>query len=114
MIDFACKEFNLNEIIKCSLGLTKADYQLLDYLMKTRENSTTDDLAKKLGLDISTVQRSIKKLYLKKLVQRRQQNLDYGGYTYIYRIEDKKAIKKIIFGIVSNWTEKVEYELDRW
>lgn len=114
MIDFACKEFDLKEIVKCSLGLTRTEFMLLDHLIKSDEDFTADELADVFRLDLSTVQRSMKRFFEKNLVQRRQKNLDSGGYVYCYRIKDKAEIRKIILSIVKNWTSKVEEELKRW
>lgn len=115
MIDFACKQFKLDEVIKCGLGLAKADYKLLEYLMKhTTDWYTTEQLAKTMNLNLSTIQRSVKKLYERDILQRNQQNLDNGGYIFIYKIKDKSHIKKRLMEIVQNWVKKVDLELNHW
>lgn len=114
MIDFACKQFNLRDIIKCSLGLTKADLQVFEFLLQHEGSYNTDMIARKLKVDPSTVQRAVKKLHEKNLVKRTQVNLSGGGYTFEYEINDKKAIRKIIIDTVHNWTKRVETEIDKW
>ena len=114
MIDFACKEFKLQDIVKCSLGLTKADQSVFEYLLKNQEPIQTETLAKKLRLDLSTTQRAVKKLTEKGLLLRTQKNLRAGGYVFYYQTQDKKIIRKIIIDIVNRWTIRVEQELNSW
>ncbi len=115
MIDFACKTFDLDEIIKCSLGLTRAEYRLFSFMIKNNtEWMSTSELSKRTGLSLSTMQRCMKTLHEKNVVERHQENLGGGGYNYIYRAKDKEHIKKVIRGIIMNWSSKVGRELNEW
>ena len=115
MIDFACKRFEIKEIIKCSLGCTKSDCKILQYLIEHEEEYyTTEELARKNGLDLTTVQRSVKKLNEKSVVKRRQENLSGGGYVFKYQAEDKRKIREEISDIVMTWARKVKEELQKW
>lgn len=114
MIDFACRRFELEEIIRCGLNLTKADFNLLEFLMKNSQNEySTSDIAKKLNLDLSTIQRSIKKIYDKNFLTRSQINL-HRGYVFLYRIKSKKIVKDLIMSIINNWVKSFEDNLKRW
>ena len=114
MIDFACKQFDLRDIIKCSLGLTRSDIQVFDHLLAHKGSRSSEEIAGKLKLDLSTVQRAVKKLHEKGLLVRMQTNLDGGGYVFAYRVQEKRAIRKIILDIVAKWTGRVEQELESW
>lgn len=114
MIDFACKRFRLDEVIKCSLNMTKSDVKVMDYLMKNRERKSSQDIASALNLDLSTVQRSLKKLSEKYIIIRNQNNLAGGGYIYFYTLNDKKVVRKIIMDIINNWVKQVEIELEKF
>ncbi len=114
MIDFACKRFSLDKIIKCSLGLSKADAKVMHFLLGHNSWTTAKELAKKTDLNLSTVQRAIKKLYEKDAVIRSQENLDNGGYLFHYKIKDKKALRNIIMQLVKGWLKTIEKELERW
>ncbi len=115
MIDFACRRFDLNEVIKCSLALTKSDYRILQLLLsESSEYLSSEEISNKIKVDISTAQRSLKKLRSKELVTRKQINLSPGGYVFIYKAKDNLAIKKMILDIVNSWTHKVESELEKW
>jgi predicted transcriptional regulator len=115
MIDFACKEFRLDDVIKCALNLTRADMKILNYFIVNPDGwSNTDSIAKVTSVDLSTAQRSVKKLHEKGVLTKSQNNLDRGGYTFIYMLKDKNEIKKLIMDIVYNWAKKVEQELESW
>jgi predicted transcriptional regulator len=114
MIDFACKQFNLRDIIKCSLGLTKGDLAVFEHLVKRNGRHRTEEIAHALKVDTSTVQRAVKKLHEKQLLRRTQMNLEGGGYVYVYEANDKRAIRRIIMEIVQSWTKRVEKELETW
>ena len=115
MIDFACKRFELKEIIKCSLGCTKSDCAIMQYLLgQDEEYLSTDDISKKMGLDVTTVQRSVKKLHEKGIVKRRQENLSGGGYVFLYQAEEKRKIREIVSEIVMSWANRVKEALQKW
>ena len=55
MIDFACKEFDLNDIIKCGLGLTKTEFEIFTYFLNNRgKESITTQVADDLKLNLTT------------------------------------------------------------
>lgn len=108
MIDFACKQFNLDDIIKCALGLSKADCKVFRFFLGQDQEFTADIIAEKLSLDLSTVQRSLKKLTDKDLLERGQHNFTGGGYQYSYRSRSKSYVRKLIMDIIGGWTQRVE------
>jgi len=114
MIDFACKKLDIEEVIKCSLALSKSDYKILKYLMENNSAHSTEKLASKVGLDKSTVQRSVKKLREKGLVSRGQINQSVGGYLFTYKIKEKEKIRKMITKIIDSWVENVHFEIRNW
>lgn len=115
MVDFACKEFQIEAVIKCGLNLTKAELLVLKHLLKNNNKwFTTEQIATDLSLDISTVQRSTKKLTEKKVLQKFQNNLEGGGYFFVYRIRNKREIRELIMEIIHSWVGRVEKELIIW
>lgn len=115
MIDFACREFDLDEIIKCSLGLTKAEYNILIKALEYKEEYfTAEELSKKIGLNLSTVQRAVKKLHEEKVLERKQNNLEGGGYIYIYKVIPRNELRKLLMKTIYNWTKRVETEINKW
>jgi predicted transcriptional regulator len=115
MIDFACKEFDLNDIIKCGLGLTKTEYEILNYFLENKgKELITTKIAEELKLNLTTIQKATKKLYEKGILIRHQKNLNNGGYVYAYEISPKSKIRHVLKNIIKNWSEKVEREIDDW
>ncbi|RME53421.1 MarR family transcriptional regulator [Candidatus Woesearchaeota archaeon] len=109
MIDFACKRFSLDEVIKCSLGLTKAEFAILKHFIKqSQERFSTKELAEALAIDQSTVQRAVKKLHEKNVLDRYQINLDGGGYLFTYQLKGKAHLRRIIKNIIQGWVATVE------
>lgn len=114
MIDFACKEFSINEVVKCSLGLTKSEYSLLQFLLSNENKTfTTNELAKRNKLDLTTVQKAVKKFDELGVVAKGQLNLKSGGYIFTYEICSKKKVTNKILEIINEWHEKVIKELKK-
>ena len=114
MIDFACKEFDLDDIVKCGLGLTKAEFKVMDFLINNGNELTTADIARKTSLDLTTIQKAVKKLSEKKVISRSQKNLDGGGYLFLYRSNPKSQVRGVLKEIIRNWSSKVEDRIDEW
>lgn len=114
MISFACKQIELKDLIKCSFEMNKTDYNLFIFLLTSKENLTTNEIAKKIGLDRTSVQKSIKRLVEKTLVIRNQENLKRGGYVFSYKIKDKDIIKNQVLDMISGWNKKVKSEVKKW
>jgi predicted transcriptional regulator len=113
-ISFACKKFEIEEVVKCSLALSKSDFIILKFLMKLDGDLSTEELSEKLGFEKSTVQRAVKKLHGKGLLFRSQKNQTRGGYLFFYRIKNKIELRKKILKIVGSWYERFETELKKW
>lgn len=114
MIDFACKKFELSEIIKCSLGINKSGFKVMDFMIKNRKEYSSVEIQNELGFDLSTVQRALKTLNDKSILLRSQKNMANGGYAYYYKANAKNEIKKIIMQMIENWALRVEKEIDGW
>lgn len=115
MIDFACKQFNIDEIIKCGLSLTKKELEIMHYFISNKnQEHTTSNIAQDLNLNLTTIQKAVKKLSEKKIILRHQKNLSNGGYIYTYECSSKTNIRKILKEIIRNWSNKVEKQIDKW
>ncbi len=115
MISFACKKFDLDEVIRCSLGLTKIEYKILMYFVKNSQKEiTTLQISKIFGIGLSTTQKAVKKIREKGLSNRSQKNLSMGGYVFVYSVKNKLVLKKKVLEIISNWVRKVNNEIREW
>ena len=113
MIDFACKKLDLDEVMRCGFGITKTEQEILNFLF-VNDLVTANVLADKLGLSLATAQRSLKNLHEKNLVERRQQNLDRGGYLFFYAARDKSFVKQELKKILDGWVKNVDASLKKW
>ncbi len=115
MIDFACKKFDLKEVIRCSLVLTKTEFKIVEYLMKNPSKEfTAQKISQKFKIGLSTSQKAINEINKRELVKRNQKNLQKGGYIFIYSIKEKATLKKRILEIINNWVQKVEIKMKEW
>lgn len=114
MISFACKEIEIKDLIKCSFDLSKTDYVIFEFLIRSEGDFSVRQLAEKLDFERSSVQKSIKDLTKRNLVIRRQLNLDQGGYKFYYSINNKDDIKKRIENIIDGWHKKVKDAISSW
>jgi len=112
-INFACQKFPVENIVMCSFGINETDYAVLLYLFG-HDNKTINDIAKALGKERSTIQKSINKLFGKNLIERRQKNISKGGYKFIYSAKDKESIKEKISSVLDSWVLNVKKEIKRW
>ena len=89
-ISFACKKIEIKDLIKCSFGFSKTEFKVFNFLLgKDKQTFTVADLSEKVELDRTSVQRALKKLVDKKIVERRAKNLGNGCFFYIYKILHK-------------------------
>ena len=113
-MEFACKQIDLDAVVKCSLGLTRAEYRVFKKYMALKKQITLADLSKKTGLDRTTVQKASLKLVEKGLLSRFQHNRPRGGYEFLYSIADRKEIRAKVRNIVKSWWEAVDDNLQYW
>jgi predicted transcriptional regulator len=114
MIDFACKQFDLKEIIKCALGLTKYELHIFEHFLLNNQECTTLSISKKLNFNLTTIQKAVKKLYEKGILKRHQKNIPSGGYIYTYECTSKAEVRQIIKEVIKNWAINVEKNIDQW
>jgi len=79
-MDLTCKQIEPRDLIKCTFGLNKTELELFLFLTKGKKCETVQTLSKNLKLDRTTIQKSLKNLLEKEIIDRRQDNLDNGGY----------------------------------
>ncbi|MFT4311388.1 MAG: helix-turn-helix domain-containing protein [Candidatus Woesearchaeota archaeon] len=111
MINLACKNITIMELITCAFNINKTEYNIIVQLLK-KQNCSSESLAKKLGKNLTTIQKALKSLVEKDLVIRKQINLDGGGYKFIYQSISKDEIKSRIENNLKSFEEKVISRLE--
>ena len=111
MINLACKNITVQELITCAFNINKTEYLIISQLLK-KQNCSSESLSNKLGKDLTTIQKALKTLVEKELVIRKQINLEGGGYKFIYQSISKEEIKNKIENNLNNFQEKVLLRLE--
>lgn len=111
MINFACKTFSVNQVLKCSFNLNQTELNILKELIKKESN--TNNLSEILKKHKSVIQRGITKLLKNKLITRRQVNLK-KGYEYCYKTISKEELKNKANNYFKQFTETVNRTINEW
>ncbi len=112
MIRFACKRVEMRDVVMCSFGLGRTEYAVLHAVMG--RPGTVSQVASKLGLERTGVQKALKALVKKGLVARRKSNLPGGGYFFGYAPADVPSIRRLMKSTVRSWASAVESEINSW
>lgn len=108
------EETDLNDVIKCTLNLTKKEMVIFEFFKLNNDDYyTTEDLSREINLDLSTVQRGVKKMALLKIIERKQNNLENGSYLFLYKCKTKADIKFVILERFFEWSAKTKDKLRR-
>ena len=113
-IVFACKWFPIDQILKCSFDLSHTEMEILKLLVRLGKEADVNEILKYVEKDRTTIQRSMKSLVEKKLVNRRQINLKSGGYVFVYSAKSKEYIKEQIYKNFEKFREVISNEIERW
>lgn len=111
-MDFGCKRIDASDLIKCTFGLNKTEHEIFTFLLKSKACLTAGQLGEKLSLDRTTIQKAMKKLFESDIIERRQNNLDKGGYVFYYCVKKKKLIKEKMTGIINEWNNLAMEEIN--
>ncbi len=112
MAKLQCKQMNSRELIQCTFGLSKTELKIFLFLLKSNRSVPSNDIAKEIDLDRTTVQKSMKGLLDRDIIIRRQINLDNGGYLFLYNVKEKEELKEQMKKIIHTWASNVELQLD--
>lgn len=107
IMQFACKKISLKDVLKCSFNINKTSFEVLIILIKSKDKLTIIDISKKINLTSSSVQKAIKNLINKELINRIKINKDKGGYFFKYYIKNKKGIKELLIKNTNNWAKDI-------
>ena len=113
-ISFSCKQIDFKDLVMCSFALNKTEYNLLLFLIQHDSSMSASKIGHLTGKDRTTIQKAIKKLNEKGLVQKHQINLDTGGYTFVYKVKNRDYLRQTMLEIVNTWYEKVIDTIKQW
>jgi predicted transcriptional regulator len=113
-VNLTCVRLSVDDLLKCSFGLTSAEVRILLRMLKKPGWTTVSDIARAAGKDRSVVQRSLSSMVKKQMVERDQKNKEHGGFEFLYRPKDKKAIKKAILENSRTFYNMVQGTVKSW
>lgn len=111
-MDFQCKPIDTKDLIKCTFGLNKTELELFLFLSKSNKCETVQAISKHLELDRTTIQKSLKRLLETEIIERKQDNLDNGGYVFFYCIKKKPEIRQKMLTILDEWHKNASAEIN--
>ena len=114
MISFACKPINFQEILTCSFSMNKTEFFLFSFLEKQTDPLCVSTIAEMMGKDRTTIQKAMKSLAEKQIVNKHQVNLENGGYTFVYSLKNKEFLKKRMQQSVNDWLNAVNIQIKKW
>lgn len=112
-IDFTCKQVTLQDLVQCNYSLNDSEYQIFSQIIKSRRGLSVRELVDKTGKDRTTVQKILTKLIKRKLLMKRQMNLD-RGFMFVYFSKNRDEIFNEIEQNVENYFKTIRQNLESW
>jgi len=112
-IDFTCKKVSLKDLIQCNYNLNESEYNIFSQLIKSKVGLSVKDIVEKVEKDRTTVQKILSKLLKRKLIIKRQKNLD-RGFMFVYFSKNKEEIFEEIETNVQNYFNIIQESLNKW
>ncbi|MFW6285602.1 MAG: helix-turn-helix domain-containing protein [Nanoarchaeota archaeon] len=112
-IDFTCKKVTLKDLVQCNYNLNESEYQIFAELIKSKKGLSVKDLVEKVNKDRTTVQKILSKLISRRLLIKRQINLD-RGFMFVYFSKNKDEIISEIEANVNMYFKHIEDNLNKW
>ncbi|MFW9941935.1 MAG: helix-turn-helix domain-containing protein [Candidatus Thorarchaeota archaeon] len=115
--------FSSERLFKCILGLNKTESKVFGYILKN-ENASTSEIASKLKMERSSIQRALQSLSKLLLINRESLSMkDYGtvekntdskkqGYLYVYNSKDLDSIKAQFKKLLDKWYSSMVNYID--
>ena len=100
----------MDKTLKSLLELATADIKVFNYLNGNKFilcQFSTEKLAEKLNLNLTTVQRAVKKLSDHTLIKQKKINLSGGGYRFEYRCLDKSELLIVLKSFIKKFDLRV-------
>jgi predicted transcriptional regulator len=101
------------DVMQCFFNLNEFEMKLYMKLVDVGP-SRSDDLAKKVKKDGTTVYRSLQKLISCGICFRETKTIDRGGYYHVYSAISPQIIRKKIQDCIEQWNTSMEMALEEF
>lgn len=112
-IDFTCRKITLKDLVQCNYNLNESEYRVFSSIIKSKKGLSVKELVEKIQKDRTTIQKILTKLLKRKLLNKRQINLD-RGFMFVYFSKNKEEIILEIEENVKIYFEKIKESLTKW
>ncbi|MCH8520058.1 MAG: BlaI/MecI/CopY family transcriptional regulator [Nanoarchaeota archaeon] len=112
-IDFTCKRVTLQDLVQCNYSLNDSEYEIFAQIIKSRRGLSVKELVEKTQKDRTTVQKILTKLIKRKLLMKRQMNLE-RGFMFVYFSKNREEIFNEIEQNVENYFKTIKQSLEAW
>lgn len=112
-VDFTCKKITLKDLVQCNYSLNESEYHIFAEIIKSKKGLSVKELVDKVKKDRTTVQKILTKLLNRKLLMKRQINLD-RGFMFVYFSKNKDEIIGEIEGNVEEYFVKIRESIQKW
>ena len=113
-MDFACESIDVEQVLKCSFGLSKSGCAVMHELLESGGWHSSEQVAQATGYDLATAQRNLKHLAERGVLERVQQNRDNGGYEYVYRVVGDEEFRRLVEDTLDEWVSEAKREVSAW
>ena len=113
-LNMSCMSITIDDLLRCSFGLSKLEVRVLMRLMDAPSWSAIPPIARSMGRDRSLIQKGLSSLLSKGIIEREQRNKPSGGYEYLYRAKDKRMIRRAILDRGRAFSLMVQEKVRRW
>lgn len=113
-MEFACTKLPPEKIIRCAFGLTKQEFTIFLFFCSSKNMISSKDIQEHFASNLASVQRALKKLHDNDLIERKQLNLEHGGYEYFYSSKSRAHLRKLLRDRLDFWVHSVEQEVQTW
>ncbi len=112
-IDFNCKKITLKDLIQCNYNLNESEYLVFAEILKSQKGLSVKELVDKISKDRTTIQKILTNLIGRKLLMKRQMNLD-RGFMFVYFSKNKEEIINDIEKNFDLYVEKIKESISTW
>lgn len=112
-MDFTCKKVTLRDLVQCNYNLNDSEYAIFAELMHSKGGLSVKELVDKIKKDRTTVQKILTKLLRRKLLMKRQMNLE-RGFMFVYFSKNKAEVVQEIEENIKAYFKAIQDNLDEW
>lgn len=102
-LSIAKNNYTFGSLAQLCFELTKTEKMIFERLRMYKKGVGANKLAKKLKKDVTTIQRNLKGLHRKGLVNRKKNGLDEGGYEYLYTAVSNAKFKLKVINVLEDF-----------